>query len=169
MSPLLERIRNILINLKGGIVPVQVILSPETYELLLDDQTIRSLIRHGFAPKVAIEDIFSVPFKIREENTDVIVAKELFPDRCPICGRRILAVRQIIKKLENNLMDKVICPSGHRFECEVRAYYLNIYKTKEERKGPSRCPKCGSPNLQYLGPTEVFCLDCDWDNLKTLL
>jgi len=168
MSPLLERIRNILINLKGSIIPVQVILSPETYEQLLEDQTIRSLMRHGFDPKVAIEDIFSIPFKIREEDTDVIIAKELFPDRCPICGRRILAVRQIIRKLENNLINKVVCPSGHRFDCEIRAYCLNIYKVEEERKGPAKCPNCGSTNLQYLSPTEAFCLDCDWDNLKVI-
>jgi len=167
MLLLLERIRNILISLKGSIIPVEVIISPETYKQLLEDGTIHSLMQHGFDPKVAIEEIFSIPFKIQNENTDVIVAKELFPNRCPICGRRILAVRQIIKKLENNLINKAVCPLGHQFRCEVRVYYLNIYKIKEERRGPTRCPKCGSPNLQYLSPTEAFCLDCDWDNLKS--
>jgi hypothetical protein len=165
MSPLLDRIRDILISLKGSIIPVKVILSSETYEQLLEDKTIHSLIRHGFDPKVAIRDIFSIPFEIQEENTDIIVAKELFPDRCPICGRRIVAVSQIIKKLEENLINKAICPSGHRFDCKVRVYYLNIYRVKEEKRGPGKCPKCGSANIQYLSPTEAFCLDCDWDNL----
>lgn len=168
MSSLLERIRNILMSMKGNIVPVKVILSSETYEQLLENRVIRSLERHGFAPKTAIKDIFSVPFEIQEEDTDVIVAKELFPDRCPICGRRIGAARQIIKRLEDNLIKKAICPAGHRFECEIKVYYLNIYKIKEEKKGPSICPKCGSSNIQYLSPTEAFCLDCDWDNLEVL-
>lgn len=168
MSSLLERIRNILISLKGSIIPVKVILSSETYEKLLEDKTLQSLIKHGFDPKAAIKDIFSIPFEIQEENTDIIVAKELFPDRCPVCGRRIVAVSQIIKKLEENLINKAICPSGHRFDCEIKVYYLNIYRIKEEKKGPERCPKCGSTNVQYLSPTEAFCLDCDWDNLEVI-
>lgn len=168
MSPLLERIRNILANLRGSIVPVEVVLSPESYDRLLDNQAIRSLMRHGFDPKDAIEDIFSITFTIREENTDVIIAKELFPDRCPICGRKVLATRQIIRKLENNLIDKAICPSGHQFDCEIKVYYLNIYKVKKKREKSDRCPECGSVNIQYLSPTEAFCLDCDWDNLKVI-
>ncbi len=30
------------------------------------------------------------------------------------------------------------------------------------------CPKCGNANVQQLGGNSWFCLDCDWDTLKTI-
>lgn len=30
------------------------------------------------------------------------------------------------------------------------------------------CPKCGKGNVQQLDANSWFCLDCDWDTLKTI-
>lgn len=30
------------------------------------------------------------------------------------------------------------------------------------------CPKCGKANVQQLDANSWFCLDCDWDTLKTI-
>ena len=147
-------------------MPTEIILSPKTFEKIVTGQD----LAEGDSEKVtrlALEQHFSVPVLIRDENTDVITAKELYPDRCPVCGRRIPFLREVIERLESRATNKVRCPLGHRYEGEIKMYYLNIFQVEEKQEESERvevCPECGSKEIQYLGPREVFCLDCEWDN-----
>ena len=147
-------------------VPTEIILSPETYDKIVSEQEITEGDTENDI-RLLLEDHFSIPILIRDENTDVITAKELYPDRCPVCGRRIPFLREMIERLESRATNKVRCPLGHRYEGEIKMYYLNIFQIEEKREESERvevCLECGSKDIQYLGPREVFCLDCEWDN-----
>jgi len=37
-----------------------------------------------------------------------------------------------------------------------------------QQQGYGECPKCGKRNVQQLDANSWFCLDCDWDTLKTI-
>ena len=147
-------------------VPTEIILSPKTYERIVAEQDITEGDTEN-GTRLALENHFLIPVLIREENADIIAVKELYPDRCPVCGRRIPFLREMIERLESRATNKVRCPLGHRYEGEIKMYYLNIFQMEEKREESERveaCPKCGSKDIQYLGPREVFCLDCEWDN-----
>ncbi|MDE0297358.1 MAG: hypothetical protein OXN17_01830 [Candidatus Poribacteria bacterium] len=155
-----------MLSLRGAMVPTEIILSSKTYEQIVAEQEIAEEDTEE-STRLILETHFSIPILIREENTDVITAKELYPDRCPICGRRIPFLREMIERLESRATNKVRCPLGHRYEGEIKMYYLNIFQMEEMREKSERiesCPICGSNDIQYLGPREVFCLDCEWDN-----
>ena len=147
-------------------VPTKITLSPDTCEKIVVEQD----ITEGDAEKdkrQALEQHFLIPVAIQEENTDIITVKELYPDRCPACGRRIPFLREMIERLESGAANKVRCPLGHRYEGEIKLYHLNIFHSEERREESRRievCPNCGSKDIQYLGPREAFCLDCEWDN-----
>ena len=155
-----------MLSLRGAMVPTEIVLSPKTYEKIVAEQDITEGDTKD-STRLVLEHHFSVPIFIREENADVITTKELYPDRCPICGRRIPFLREMIERLESRAANKVRCPFGHRYEGEIKMYYLNIFQMEEQRDESERveaCPECGSKDIQYLGPHEVFCLDCEWDN-----
>lgn len=165
-SLIIDRISSIVLSLRGAMVPTEIILSPETYDKIVAEQEITEGDTENDI-RLLLEDHFSIPILIRDENTDVITAKELYPDRCPVCGRRIPFLREMIERLESRATNKVRCPLGHRYEGEIKMYYLNILQIEEKREESERvevCPECGSKDIQYLGPREVFCLDCEWDN-----
>ena len=165
-SLIVDRISSIMLSLRGAMVPTEIILSPKTYERIVSEQDITEGDTENDT-RLELEQHFSIPILIREENTDVITAKELYPDRCPVCGRRIPFLREMIERLESRATNKVRCPLGHRYDGEIKMYYLNIFQIEERREKAERveaCPQCGSKDIQYLGPREVFCLDCEWDN-----
>ena len=165
-SLIIDRISSIVLSLRGAMVPTEIILSPETYDKIVSEQEITEGDTENDI-RLLLEDHFSIPILIRDENTDVITAKELYPDRCPVCGRRIPFLREMIERLESRATNKVRCPLGHRYEGEIKMYYLNIFQIEEKREESERvevCLECGSKDIQYLGPREVFCLDCEWDN-----
>ena len=149
-------------------IPTEIILSPGTYQTIIDEQNIqRDKVEADIL--LMLKNHFSIPVVIREENTDVIVAKELYPNPCPVCGRRIPFLREMIDRLESRPANKIRCPLGHRYDGQIKVYYLNILqKTGENLKSKTIevCPACGSKNIQHLSPTDVFCFDCEWDNLK---
>ena len=155
-----------MLSLRGAMVPTEIILSSKTYEEIVAEQNLLELDTDGNT-RLMLEHHFSIPISIRDENTDVITAKELYPDRCPICGRRIPFLREMIERLESRATNKIRCPLGHRYEGQIKIYYLNILQMEEqpqESETIETCPECDSKNIQYLGPSEVFCLDCEWDN-----
>ena len=147
-------------------VPTKIILSPTTYEeIVVEQDTTEGDTENN--KRLALERHFLTPVLIRKENTDIITVKELYPDRCPTCGRRSPFLREMIERLESRATNKVRCPLGHRYEGEIKMYHLNIFQMEERREESERveaCPECGSEDIQYLGPREVFCLDCEWDN-----
>lgn len=163
---IVDRISSIMLSLRGAMVPTEIVLSPKTYKKIVSEQDIAEGDTENDT-RLVLEHHFSIPILIRDENTDVITAKELFPDRCPICGRRIPFLREMIERLESRATNKVRCPLGHRYEGEIKMYYLNIFQIEVKREKSERvevCPACGSKDIQYLGPREAFCLDCEWDN-----
>ena len=169
-TTIMDRIYNIMISLRGQMVPTEIILSSDLYETIIDEQNLPRNADEGNT-RLMLENHFSIPISIREEDTDMIVAKELFPNPCPVCGRRIPFLRETIERLESLAVNRVSCPLGHQYQGQIKIYYLNILENKEESseaKGVEICPACGSENLQHLSPTDVFCFDCEWDNLKSI-
>ncbi|MCZ6675677.1 MAG: hypothetical protein O7E52_00310 [Candidatus Poribacteria bacterium] len=150
-------------------IPAEVVLSPETYQKIVEESNIQQEIRTGKDPVSVLRNYFSIPITIREENADLIIAKELFPNPCPVCGRRIPFLREMIERIESRSIKRIRCPLGHRYEGEIKVYYLNIFQEDQtDPKAVQTCPQCGSKNVQYLSQTDVFCLNCEWDNLKLI-
>ena len=42
------------------------------------------------------------------------------------------------------------------------------YRSLMNQQEYGECPKCGNVNVQQLDGNSWFCLDCDWDTLKTI-
>lgn len=169
-TTIIDRIYNIMLSLRGQMIPTEIILSPELYQSIIDEQNM-SRNTGEENTRLMLENHFSIPISIREEDTDMIIAKELFPNPCPVCGRRIPFLREMIERLESCSVDRVSCPLGHRYEGQIKIYHLNILQQKEESsksEDVETCPACGSENIQHLSPTDVFCFDCEWDNLKSI-
>ena len=166
---ILDRMNAIMLSLKGAMIPAEIILSPDTYQNVMTDPTIQKEIKAGKDALSVLKGYFATPITIKEENTDVIIAKELFPNPCPICGQRLPFLREMLERIEAGITNKVHCPLGHRYDGKIKIYYLNIFQTQpSETKAVQTCPQCGSHRIQYLSPTDVFCLDCAWDNLKRI-
>ena len=163
----LDRIHNIVFSLRGAMAPAQIIFSPDTYQEIINQQNVRQAINAETNVRQMLERHFSMPVAIRKENSDVIVTKELYPNPCPICGCRIPFLHEIIERLETQPTRRIRCPRGHRYEGEIKTYYLNIRQETNplKSKASPTCPQCGSQNIQNLSQTELFCLDCEWDNL----
>lgn len=146
-------------------VPTEVVLSPESHAkiaLELSDTFASENISH-----VQLEHHLALAVSIRSENTDLVIVKELIPNPCPTCHRRLTFLRELIERFENDEAKLIRCPMGHRYPGQLKVYYLNIFQTgegNEMEKSVRTCPECGSENIQYLGPAEMFCLDCDWDS-----
>ncbi len=166
----LDRIHNIVFSLRGAMVPAQIIFSPETYQEIINQQNVRHAINAKVDVRQMLERHLSMPVAIREENSDVIITKELYPNPCPIRGCRIPFIREIIDRLETHPTRRIRCPRGHRFEGEIKTYYLNIRPQSNPLKSKARptCPQCGSQNIQNLSQMDLFCLDCEWDNLHQI-
>ena len=165
---ILDRIYSIMMSFRGGgIVPVALNLSQETCLRLLEEEALNPG-SHG-NPAVILEEMIGLHVEIVRENADVIVAKEVFPDRCPTCGENITSAPILLHRVERQ--GYIRCSNGHIYEPEVRVLYLNIFherNSSRQRNRLQRCPQCGSKNLQYLSDTDAFCLDCDWDNMKEI-
>ena len=157
-------------SFKGQLIPVEIVLSPETYRNIVEESDIQQEVGIGKDSVSLLGNYLSIPITIREEDTNVIIAKELFPNPCPICGRRIPFLREMIERIESRSIKRIRCPLGHRYEGEIKIYHLNIFQeNRVEAKAVQTCPQCGSGNVQALSKTDIFCLDCEWDNLKLIL
>lgn len=168
-SATLDRIYTIISSFRGQLIPAEVVVSQETYTNIVSELNIKNEAEQGPDVLAMLRCYLSVPVVVRTENTDVIVAKELFPNPCPVCGRRIPFLREMIERIESRVIKRIRCPLGHRYEGEIKIYYLDIYHKESPPPKPlERCPCCGSENLQPLSQTDVFCVDCEWDNLKRM-
>ena len=148
-------------------IPAEIVLSPETHQKIVEESNLHQGLEAKKDPVSALKGAFSIPITIREDNTDIIVVKGLYPNPCPVCGRRIPFLREMIERIESRSIKRIRCPLGHRYEGEIKVYYLNIFQENQsEAETVQVCPQCGSENVQKLSPTDIFCLDCEWDNLK---
>ena len=148
-------------------VPTAVVLSPDSYAKVVAERLETETLVTEDNESLRLEHQLALPVSVRSEDTDIIVVKELVPNPCPICHHPLKFLRELIERFENEETNQIRCPLGHRYSGIMKVYHLNIFQQSESEdasKNVSECPTCGSNKIQYLGPTEMFCLDCDWDS-----
>ena len=163
--PILERIYRLVSSLKGGtMIPTELVLSSGSYAALVSE--LSEKLRSPGISHLQLAQHFALTVSIRQENTDLVILKELIPNPCPICHHRLTFLRETIERFEHDGSHSVRCPMGHRYTGELKVYYLNIFEdtTIEIEKPIKVCPECKNKHIQYLGPRVMFCLDCDWDS-----
>lgn len=146
-------------------VPTCVVLSPESYAKVVAEHL--ETIELNNDEILRLEQHLGLPVSVQSEDTDIVVVKELVPNPCPICHHPLKFLRELIERFENEDTNIIRCPLGHRYSGTMKVYHLNIFqqsKKQETVKKVTQCPTCGSNKIQYLGPSDMFCLDCDWDN-----
>lgn len=146
-------------------VPTAVVLSPENYAEVLAELLETAESESDGA--LGLEHQLALPVSVQSEDTDIVVVKELVPNPCPICHHPLKFLRELIERFENEETNLIRCPLGHRYSGVMKIYHLNIFQQSEKPetvKIVNECPTCGGKNIQYLGPAEMFCLDCDWDS-----
>ena len=146
-------------------IPTEVVLSPQSYAKIVSELA-EKLGSQGIS-HLQLAHHLTLAVSIQQENTDLIVLKELTPNPCPICHHRLTFLREAMERFENDSSNLIRCPMGHRYPGVLKVYYLNILQHGEKReteKPIKVCPECSGENIQYLGPKAMFCLDCDWDS-----
>ncbi len=147
-------------------VPTAVVLSPESYAEVVAEFLERSEAESDETHKLEYQ-LGLPPISVQLEDTDIVVVKELVPNPCPICHHPLKFLRELIERFENEETNLIRCPLGHRYSGIMKVYHLNIFQQSENREAVEKvaeCPSCGGKKIQYLGPEEMFCLDCDWDS-----
>ena len=144
-------------------IPTEVVLSQESYAEIVAalSETLRSarITESQVALHLALE------VTVRERNTDALIVKELVPNPCPVCHRRLTFLREAIARFESDDRSLIRCQMGHRYRGQLRVFQISIREgVREAEKTVKICPECGSESIQYLGPAEMLCLDCDWDS-----
>jgi len=157
---------------KRNILPGKLLLTSQTFQLLLMDDYAQSLMKKGNHPAIAIREIFNLEFEIG--HCDMIIGKGIVPEKCPICSRPLLTCHgtiynlvPVIKFLESVGKRASTLACGHLVEIGVKEYHISFEPPLGTEAKIIVCPKCGG-KIKYLTATEAFCLDCDWDNLKPL-
>lgn len=160
----LERIYRLLSSLKGGtMIPTEVVLSPESYIGIAS--ALSETRRSDSITESQVALYLGLDVTVRERNTDALIVKELVPNPCPVCHRQLTFLREAIARFEDDGRSLIRCQMGHRYRGQLRVFQISIREgVRETEKSVKICPECGSESLQYLGPTEMLCLDCDWDS-----
>ncbi len=146
-------------------IPTEVVLSAQSYAQVASElaETLGSeCISH-----LQLAHHLALTISIQQENTDVVILKELSPNPCPICHRRLTFLRETIERFESDGFQQVRCPMGHRYPGVLKVYYLDIFQhttDREQEKPVKVCPECEGKHIQYLAANVMFCLDCDWDS-----
>ena len=146
-------------------IPTEVVLSPQSYATIVSE--LAEKLGYPGISHLQLAHHLALGVSIQQEDTDLVVLKELTPNPCPICHHRLTFLRETMERFENDNSNLIRCPMGHRYPGVLKVYYLNILQHGEKReteKPIKICPECNGKNIQYLGPNAMFCLDCDWDN-----
>ena len=146
-------------------VPTAVVLSPDSFAKVVEENL--ETMDAENSGSLRLEHQLSLPVSVRSEDTDIVVVKELVPNPCPICHHPLKFLRELIERFEKEETNLIRCPLGHRYSGTMKVYHLNIFQQSESSETGNKvteCPKCGGKKIQYLGPAEMFCLDCDWDS-----
>ncbi len=163
---MLERIYRLLSSLKGGtMIPTEIVLNPQSYAKIVSE--LADTLGYEGISHLQLTHHLALTVSIQHENTDIIVLKEVSPNPCPVCHRRLTFLRETIDRFESDDANQVRCPMGHRYPGELKVYYLSIFQDSalgEKEKPIKVCPECGGEHIQYLGADVMFCLDCDWDS-----
>ena len=146
-------------------IPTEVVLSPQSYAQIVSE--LAETLGYEGVSHLQLAHHLALTVSIQQENTDLVVLKELSPNPCPICHRRLTFLRETMDRFESDDSQQVRCPMGHRYPGELKVYYLDIFQHaagSELEKPVKVCPECQGGNIQYLAPSVMFCLDCDWDS-----
>ena len=146
-------------------IPTEVVLSPQSYTKVVSE--LAETLGYEGISHLQLAHHLALTVSIQQENTDLIVLKELAPNPCPVCHRRLTFLRETIDRFESDNSNQIRCSMGHRYPGELKVYYLSIFEhnASDELEKPVKvCPECKGKNIQYLGSDMMFCLDCDWDS-----
>lgn len=146
-------------------IPTEVVLSPQSYAKVVSE--LAETLGYQGVSHLQLAHHLALVVSIQQENTDLVVLKELTPNPCPICHRRLTFLRETIDRFESDNSNQIRCSMGHRYPGELKVYYLSIFQhnaAAELEKPVKVCPECKGKNIQYLGSDMMFCLDCDWDS-----
>ena len=146
-------------------IPTEVVLSPQSYTKVVSE--LAETLGYEGISHLQLAHHLALTVSIQQENTDLIVLKELAPNPCPVCHRRLTFLRETIDRFESDNSNQIRCSMGHRYPGELKVYYLSIFEHNagDELEKPVKvCPECKGKNIQYLGSDMMFCLDCDWDS-----
>lgn len=146
-------------------IPTEVVLSPQSYTKVVSE--LAETLGYEGISHLQLAHHLALTVSIQQENTDLIVLKELTPNPCPVCHRRLTFLRETIDRFESDNSNQIRCSMGHRYPGELKVYYLSIFEHNagDELEKPVKvCPECKGKNIQYLGSDMMFCLDCDWDS-----
>ncbi len=146
-------------------IPTEVVLSPQSYTKVVSE--LAETLGYEGISHLQLAHHLALTVSIQQENTDMIVLKELAPNPCPVCHRRLTFLRETIDRFESDNSNQIRCSMGHRYPGELKVYYLSIFEHNagDELEKPVKvCPECKGKNIQYLGSDMMFCLDCDWDS-----
>ena len=147
-------------------VPTSVVLSPESYKKVVAELLETTEAENDEVQRLE-HQLGLPPISVRSDDTDIVIVKELVPNPCPVCHHPLKFLRELIERFENEETNLIRCPLGHRYTGKMKVYHLNIFQPSEKPETVGEitaCPTCGSEKIQYLGPAEMFCLDCDWDS-----
>ncbi len=174
MNTILDRIRKQINEVQQrNILPKALLLTPQTFKLVLADEKIKHLLKQGNHPAIAIRKTFHLEFEV--SSSDVIIGKGVYPKKCPFCFNPLLMchgkiynLASAIQSLESVGIGRVLLACGHITEVSVKEYSIPLdYPRLDSEEKCTVCPQCGG-KIKYLTETDAFCLDCDWDNLKPL-
>lgn len=144
-------------------IPTEVVLSQESYAEIV--AALSETLRSARVTESQVALHLALEVTVRERNTDALIVKELVPNPCPVCHRRLTFLREAITRFENDDRSLIRCQMGHRYRGQLRVFQISIREgVREAEKTVKICPECGSESIQYLGPAEMLCLDCDWDS-----
>ena len=146
-------------------IPTEVVLSPQSYAQVVSE--LAETLGYEGISHLQLAHHLALTVSIQQENTDLVVLKELSPNPCPICHRRLTFLRETMDRFESDGSQQIRCSMGHRYPGELKVYYLDIFQNTvggEMEKPVKVCPECQGENIQYLAAHVMFCLDCDWDS-----
>ena len=146
-------------------IPTEVVLSPQSYAQVVSE--LAETLGYESISHLQLAHHLALTVSIQQENTDLVILKELSPNPCPICHRRLTFLRETMDRFESDGSQQIRCSMGHRYPGELKVYYLDIFQNtagSEEEKPVKVCPECQGENIQYLAAHVMFCLDCDWDS-----
>ena len=146
-------------------IPTELVLSPQSYAKIVSELA-EKLGAQGVS-HLQLAHHLALTVSIQEEDTDLVIVKELTPNPCPVCQHRLTFLRETMERFTDNSSNLIRCPMGHRYPGELKVYYLSIFQDgaiAEKEKPIKVCPECQGNHIQYLGADVMFCLDCDWDS-----
>ena len=109
-------------------IPTEVVLSPQSYAKLVSELA-EKLECQGIS-HLQLAHHLALPVSIQQENTDLVVLKELTPNPCPTCHHRLTFLRETIERFENDSSNLIRCPMGHRYPGVLKVYYLEYFPTR---------------------------------------